>query len=69
MIIKKTISRNKFKGVNKSKCLKKQSENYLLGLKELSNDLQSEIRQILEEGYYIPQEIITLKELRGYECE
>lgn len=60
---------NKFKVINKSKCLKKQSENYLLGLKELSNDLKEEIKEILEDGYYIPQEIITLKELRGYKNE
>lgn len=54
----------KFQTIKKSKCVKKQSENYWLGLKELNSGLRTDISKLLEIGEYIPQEIMTLKELR-----
>ena len=53
----------------KSKCSKEQAKGYMIGLNYLSEGLKNDIGALLENGYYIPQEILTIKDLRVCEDE
>lgn len=46
----------------KRKCPKEQSKNYKIGMINLGDSISSKLTSILENGYYIPQEILSLKE-------
>lgn len=58
---------DKYKSVKiKRKCPKEQSKNYKIGMINLEDSILSNLTKILEDGYYIPQEILSLKEFNKF---
>lgn len=61
----KMLEKYNLKSTIKRKCPKEQAKGYSIGLNCLSGDLKDNISNILKDGYYIPQEILSIKDLKG----
>lgn len=61
----KMLDKYNLKSTIKRKCSKEQAKGYNIGLKYLDGELKDKIKIILENGFYIPQEILSIKDLKG----